>query len=193
MKPGPRYERFYDIAIPAPVLAQVMERRRCPTGFPHEVDIVLRGDEEVYRYPFDKMELGDFFVVARRGRSEKSMRTIIKQAAARYDYELFIAPFQTPNGPGFRVCLTIIGVTKYKTRYEQMTGNKVHISDGRWKSTRKQRNNHPTHIKPEMVKATPKPFWADDDPEIVELQPAPEQHTSPAEIRARMLRELQGG
>lgn len=174
MKKGPLLTRFYDDAISAPLLKQIVERRASPTGIEHKVPVVMRGSEDVFQYPYAQMELGDFFIVPTRGRSEKSMRTAFKQAAARYDYELVVAPWPMKNGdPGLRVCLTAIGIVKFKVKWEKDSGKQVTVSDGRWKGRRRanrKTKQNTVQVRPDN---TNNPFWADADPEIPSIDPLP--------------------
>lgn len=200
MRKGPSMSRYYDDAIPAPLLAQIKERRRSPTGLMHQVKVGYRGEEEILRYPFKHMELGDFFIVSTIGRSEKSMRTVFRQAAARYDYELFISPWKMPHDPnGLRVCLTIINVNQYKLKWAADNNTEVQISNGRWKNTRKMRAKHRRERQGSWVtipRAKPA-FTSDKEPPLPpglrvgeNVTFAPDVPVDPDEIRRRALAML---
>lgn len=194
---GPNLSRYYDDHIPADILAKVIECRRSPSGLEHKVKTDLRGSEEVLRYPFNQMELGDFFIARLGGRTEASFRTIVRQAAARLDCELIITPWRIPSGgKAFRVCLTIIRVSRYKLAWERATGKEVKVSDGKWKARRRQRDASNKSVPGPAIQAKKlsklnNPFWADNEPP----PPEPETDAAPKEerlSRAEMLRRALG-
>lgn len=178
--------RPYDVVIPAPLLSEVVERRRSPTGKQHLVREIKRAGVVSYAYPWDKMELGDFFVVAIGSRSPKALRVAFAHAAARHDFELAVTPWTMQDGqPGFRVCVVIIGVTPWKLKAEGKGVKGIRFSDGRWRGRKRQwEKDHRNKGKasgPAPKRTTPSkidksnPFFADGDPEL----PAPTMATAP--------------
>lgn len=108
--------RPYDIAFSPTMRMEVIERRRHPTGFPIGVKEVLRGKEYIYQYPFSRMELGDFFEVPIGRRSESSMRVAMHQSAHRRDLEIAIHRIPRDDGNYLLCIVTVIGITKWKTK-----------------------------------------------------------------------------
>lgn len=195
--------RLYDDVIPSDMLSKIIERRRSPDGRPHIVKEIKRAGRKVYDYPWSKMELGDFFTVALNGRSEHAMRNAFHQGAARHDLEIAITPWKMPGGfPGFRVCVTIIGVTRWKRAAEREGVKGIRYSDGKW-TVRKRKWEHENRNKPAPSSPPPKkskidksnPFWADNEP--VSPQPGeaapPERHLTRAEMRRLALNSEEGG
>lgn len=163
--------RPYDVAIPAPLLAKIEARRFSPDGLMHNVPVTKRGGKRAYKYPFRKMELGDFFIVPLDGRSEGSMRTAFYQAAARLDLEIAIKPWKLEGGvPGLRVTVVIIGVNGYKRKAEDF-GVKSRYSDGKWKARRRvwERDNRPSRPGRSRQKENDTPFRREP----------PDKHTNP--------------
>lgn len=202
---GPNPDRYYDEVMSADTLKAVRERRKSPTGLMHKVGLAVRNGEEVYVYPYRKMELGDFFIAPLLGRSEKAMRTSFKQAAARLDYEFVIHPIKDRQGrDALRVTLTVIGVAKYKVAWEHRHGKKVAISEGKWRNSRKRREAsakadaqargswQPVPSQQQTPRYLDPKDWKDDaEPLPVDKAIAdalkPERHVDPAEIRRRIL------
>lgn len=152
----------------------------------------------MYQYPFAKMELGDFFIVAIGSRSEKSMRIAFYQSAARHDLEIAITPWKMPGGfPGLRVCVTIIGVTTYKIAAEKH-GVYSRYSDGKWSARKREwskerKKNGPrkkTGHRKSKPAASSDDFTLPFERAIAEAGPPPEERPmSRAEIIARALRQ----
>lgn len=172
--------RPYDDHVPAPLLRGIVERRQSPTGVCHTVPEVRRAGRRCYAYPWSKMLLGDFFVVAIGDRSEQALRTAFAQAAARFDFELAVVKLKDDyDQPALRVTLTVIGVTQWKKAAEK-AGVSVAYSDGRWKA-RKRRWEEANRKRPDKPappaegKRKDKPFWKDNDPEL----PIPGSSTGP--------------
>lgn len=103
-----RREREWDKMIPTDTRKLVYRRRLGdPDGEEREVMITPRGR----KYPWPKMQDGDFFVVEITG-SENSMRTAFKQGAVRNDFEVAI---HRVDG-GLRVTRVIGGIAEIKRR-----------------------------------------------------------------------------
>lgn len=207
-KHGNLEDRPYDLAIPPVLLEKVKARRFTPDGVPHTVKEIKRAGRRVYDYPFPKMELGDFFVVAVGNRSEHAMRNAFYQAAARQDFEIAIKPWKLEGGAkGLRVTVTVIGVTRYKRKLCQLLDEdalrpkgkqlfkgvpRPKFSDGKWKGRKQkwERDVRKRSGRTPKPKAEPKKaaFWA-DEPELPreEVVIPVERHVDPAEIRRRIL------
>lgn len=204
--------RPYDITIPAPELAKLLERRRSPDGLRHQITETRRGGQRAYVYPWEKMELGDFFIVPIGSRSKHSMRISFHQAAARHDFEIAVTDWTMEDGsPGFRVAVTMIGVTRAKQALDRLLDEdeklppskqkyrhvpRPRYSDltNRRKSKRKSEAAYRRRIVPKS-RQTPRPdpkdnpFWADNDPEVPQplsvMEPAPEVKLSREEVIRR--------
>lgn len=196
-KRGNLLDRPYDVAIPGNLIAKIKERRHSPDGQPIAVREKGRGSERVFVYPWRKMQLGDFFVAPIGDRSEKSMRTAFYQAAARHDFEIAVKPYKLPGGaPGLRVTLVIIGVKQYRIKSDEFTGKKTTISDGRWKQRhRTWEQERPTRARRPVkddrpFKESPLPRKVKPSAEqVVFVEPT--EHTSPEEVRRRLLAQLE--
>lgn len=105
--------RPYDKFIPSTLLSIVRRRRDSPNGYPHSVGKKKHGNTEVYDFPWDRMELGDFFVVKTEGR-KKVLLTSFRQVAKRRDWELVVRDWKVDGEPGLRVTLTLMDVSIYK-------------------------------------------------------------------------------
>lgn len=105
--------RPYDKFLPSAALPLVRRRRDNPTGFIRDVGKKKHGNTEVYDFPWDRMELGDFFVVKTEGR-KKVLLTSFRQVAKRRDWELVVRDWKVDGEPGLRVTLTLMDVSIYK-------------------------------------------------------------------------------
>lgn len=125
------HTRPYDDQMPEIVRNAAVARRKLPDGVCHPVRLTTRGlkQEEHYEYPWDRMKLGDYFLVPLRGRKTEALAVRFRQMAARKDWELSIVRVEHLGEPHLRVCLTVLDVSQYR-------GQK---SDGRWLDQRKQR------------------------------------------------------
>lgn len=110
------YSRPYDVAFSKDTLVLVKERRKHPTGELHDVKLQERGNKLVSSYPWDKMELGDFFHAPINGRSVQSMKVWFFRCAARRDYEISIHPMKWDGEDCLRVTLTYIGINSVKKK-----------------------------------------------------------------------------
>jgi hypothetical protein len=166
--------RPYDDFIPVPILRSIKQRRHSPDGIMHEVKMTTRAGRRVYNYPWKKMELGDFFIVAIGGRSARAMIVAFYQGAARHDLEIAVKDWTLPDGEkALRVTVVIIGVSTYKLKAAAKGVTGIGFSDGRWRERKKRweknQRGRPAVSRippPAPIKSKPRdldnPFWADE-------------------------------
>lgn len=114
--------RPYDMAFPSDghhSLVTIKKRREHPTGELREVRQIERGNEVVNEYPWDKLELGDFFLAPIGLRSKQAMRVGFARAAARHDFEIMVVEAEHNNQKCFRVTLTVINLRQWKKKAQQ--------------------------------------------------------------------------
>lgn len=180
------YNRPYDKFIPSDLLVFVRKRRHTPNGFEKKVTQTVRAGQRCNKYPWDKMQIGDFFYVDLTGKSERAVRVGLHQAASRLDLELAIRPWKLPNGnPGLRVIKVLEGVSVFK-KAAISAGVNVRIGPGKYTDRKRDWAKHkyglehgvPVRPDPKLKKSKRRkpdlsnPFWADD--EDVSLEPQPE-------------------
>ena len=186
-------DRPYDVAMSDELRAAVRERRKHPDGLMHPVKVEMRGNTEIQAYPWDKMKLGDFFIVPLRGQKPGPLSVRFRQAAARRDWEITIVQVVYGTEPSLRVCLTLLDVSELKKKAQQHHGARgIRYSDGRWTETRKARYRR-TKGQPKLkVIAAP----VVEEPVVVPIVTEPEElpveqdaTLSPDYDRAQVLRE----
>lgn len=133
--PRPHKKRAYDAGIPHAILVEARERRVNPTGVEHPVETRLRGDKEIQKFPWKKLELGDFFFARILG-NEKSLRIQFHQAAARHDFELTVVKMEIDGNFYLRVTVSLLDVLQYKKRARGKGARNIGFSDGRWRRRR---------------------------------------------------------
>lgn len=187
-------KRPYDDHIPAPELKAIQGRRFSPTGVMQKISKVSRGGIAVWSYPWNKLELGDFFIAPIEERSETAMRVAFHQMAAKRDWEISLAKITVGQGePALRVTLTIINVTRYKhlaekagckMRWPKDDRRNKYKAKNQKRSERRRNAKKPSPPKPRIDN----PFWA-DEPEDFSPPPvfAPEVKLSREEALRRAL------
>lgn len=115
LKPGfhRRRERVWDVGMKPRQLIDIFRRRMEPDGFEHNVNFDRTGR---VRYPWDRMQDGDFFIAMVGDRSKLSMEVAFRQAAARHDIEVAIHPGTIDGHPCFRVTRVFKGIAMAKRR-----------------------------------------------------------------------------
>lgn len=150
--------RPYDDFIPASLLPRVLARRENPDGERHQIGTTRRAGRTVNKYPWDKMQVGDFFEVPIGDKSEKAMRIAIAHAAARIDAEIAVRLVKDSKGQHcFRVTVVIRDVSIY-VNLAKKAGREVNrSSDGKWLARKRAWNKRPRTSAPPPPKAEPKP------------------------------------
>lgn len=148
-----KYERPYDVALPAELRQIVRSRRQYPDGQRLEPTITFRGKTEIYAYPWARMGLGDWFFVPLRGTRKENLAVRFRQVAARKDWELTIVSCREGTEDGLRVSLTLHDVSLVKKKAQVHHGvDRITYSDGKWTGTRKARYKpNPKKSKPAVV------------------------------------------
>ena len=103
--------RKWDRAIPREDLDAIIARRQIPDGKQR----YAQWDEvtERWRYPWDEMEEGDFFIVQIRG-SIESMKVLFRQTAARKDFEVAVLPMTIDGVECLRATRVLNGIAALK-------------------------------------------------------------------------------
>lgn len=183
--------RVYDDFLPAPLLKLVLARREHPDGRRHPLSSTIRAGRQVTVYPWDKMEVGDFFEVPIGDKSERAMRVALNQAAARLDAEIAVRLIKdSKNQHCFRVTLVLFGVRGYLATAAKAGVHVSPRSDGRWRE-RKNRWAKGQKAKPRPVRA-----YTPEGQEVVMIhQPtgefAPEVKLTREEILRRAMEQSQ--
>lgn len=148
--------RPYDDFIPGNLLLRVQARRENPDGIRHQIGTTRRAGRTVNKYPWDKMQVGDFFEVPIGTKSEKAMRIAFNQASARMDAEIAVRLVKDSKGQHcFRVTVVIRDVSIY-VNLAKKAGCKVNrSSDGKWLARKRAWNKRPRNSAP--VKPEPAP------------------------------------
>lgn len=202
--PSPtRLSRLYDAAMDKRLLAATRARRECPDGRELRVETAVRGKTRVSLYPWDKMQLGDFFIVPTMGRPRTHFDVRFRQAANRRDWELTITPWGIGSNktPGLRVALTCIGITELKRKAQHHHGIKgIRYSDGRWPAARaarfqrqqRLRDNPPPKLPDRVVLKDDPPLAVDAAIAVAETDPTADPGYNRAAILRERLAKLQG-
>lgn len=95
------------------LLQRAKERRMAPDGEEQICTRVPRNGELVNKYPWEKMQIGDYFIAPIIG-SKNSMLTVFRQTAARLDWEVAIADVVRDGQKCIRVTKILEGIAKIK-------------------------------------------------------------------------------
>lgn len=178
--------RPYDDFIPGNLLSRVLARRENPDGIRHQIGTTRRAGRTVNKYPWDKMEVGDFFEVPIGNKSEKAMRVALAHAAARIDAEISVRLVKDSKDQHcFRVTVVIRDVSIYVKLAKEADVPVNRSSDGKWLARKRAWNKRPRTSAPPPPKAEPKP---EQEPAPARELEIPEQK-GPVAPEAKLTRE----
>jgi hypothetical protein len=110
-----RTHRPWDKAINPSILKLVRDRRVTPDGIERFAKSIVHRGKGKYLYPWNEMQVGDFFVVRIVG-SKDAMIVHFRQTAARKDVELSVRVWDVDGEKALRVTKVLDGVNQIKDK-----------------------------------------------------------------------------
>lgn len=135
----------WDAVLTPLIQHRVAERRIHPDGMPRVVGYTHSAGRRKMKYPWEKLEDGDFFIAPHTSSPEAQKRGI-QQSAARNDMEIVIVPVEHRGKKCWRVTkiqenITLIRTTAHRLGIDVTLGfntRKYNERINKWRRERKQ-------------------------------------------------------